>query len=186
MEIKSTKRRLLLYLLGTILLVLCGIIVLYTAIVYMYSEPLDSTIISRSKEFAFILSIVGILFFGIVMIYLINKIFNNKPILIINKDGFTDDSTISALGFVSWCEVKTISLLHIGQLKMIGVDLVDLGSLLINKPWYTKKLIKGNLSMNYPPITINLQSSKESLEEVLAIMNKYWDEWKKNNEQEIK
>ncbi len=183
MEIRSTKTKLILLFLGGILMTLCSVAVLYSAIEYMNYKPEYSTIISRNKELALIVSIIGILFFVVATIYVVLNFFKDKPVLSIGEDGFIDNSTMAAIGFISWKEIKSISLLHIGKLTMIGVELFDLNKVLVNKSWYKKKLINGNLSVNYPPITINLNSSREKPEQVLIIMNKYLDEWRKNNEQ---
>lgn len=190
MEIKRSKRKLYLYLLGAILMFLCSIMVLYTAIWYMInSESKYDTFLYRSKELACVISVIGVIFFGIGLVYILSNIIKSKPILEVTKDGFIDNSTMSALGVVRWFDVKEILMVNIlvgniSKTTMIGVRVANLSMLIKKKPWHVKKLINGNKLMGYPPITINLNATKEKPEEVLAIMNRYWEEWKHNNEQE--
>lgn len=140
---------------------------------------------ARRFEFLIVpVGIIGTIFFSIVAGYSIYRAFKNNYVLIIGVDGFIDSSTLGAFGYVAWKNVQSMSILIIAQQKLIGVNIDNTQKLMTKSPWYVKKLVKADMAMGYPPITINLNSAKEKPEEVLAIMNKYWNEWKQNNERE--
>ena len=128
--------------------------------------------------------ILGLTFFSFATIYCVYRVFKFKYLLTVNKDGFTDYSTMGSFGYTSWKDVISIRIFTLSKQKLIGVYVKDIEKLLVNTPWYVKKLTKADIAIGYPPITINLNSAKEKPEEVLVIMNKYWNEWKKNNEKE--
>ena len=142
----------------------------------------DSHFAKRVNWLIVPVGVIGTAFFSLVTIYIIYRAFKYKYLLIIDIDGFIDSSTLGAFGYVAWRNVQSISIFSIAEQKLIGVNIDNTQKLMNKSPCYVKKLVKADMKMGYPPITINLNSAKEKPEEVLAIMNKYWNQWKLNNE----
>jgi hypothetical protein len=63
---------------------------------------------SRTGEFQLILGLVGLVFFGPTTVALLIRAVRNRPVLILDADGFTDRSSMISGGFVSWQEVQRI------------------------------------------------------------------------------
>jgi hypothetical protein len=52
--------------------------------------------------------LAGIIFFGFVGFYLLKKLFNKKPGLIISNSGIVDNSSGISVGFIPWSDIKEI------------------------------------------------------------------------------
>jgi hypothetical protein len=55
-----------------------------------------------------IAGVVGLVFFGPITFALLVRAVRNRPVLILDTDGFTDQSSLISGGFVSWQEVQRI------------------------------------------------------------------------------
>ena len=90
---------------------------------------------------------------------------------------------MSGVGFVSWELVESIYVLNIpvANQVMVGLRVKKLGEILTNKSWVVKRLTNANISGGLPPITINLNSAKETPTEVADVMNRYLGGWRMNN-----
>ena len=119
-------------------------------------------------------AICGVLFFGLGGIGLSYQLLKRKYIVIMDDRGFEDHSTLANIGFVAWTDVKAMERWVIGKQEFIGIEVWDTDKLLAGKSWYARKLIRANMALGYPPITINLNSAKEEVGEVLAKMRENW------------
>lgn len=122
--------------------------------------------------------VCGIMFFGITTLFLFYRLIAPKDILILHKEGFIEHSTMASLGFVAWDDVTTITSWVVGKQRMVGVSIKDIDKLLSGKSWYKRKLTYANMTCGYPPITINLNSTKKNIDDVILMMNHFLEEWK--------
>jgi len=182
-NIKQNKVKLLWIILGPLSFVIIGIWMFLYVVDNYHAIGYQSTKLLRYKDTSIVLSIITVLFFGTGLIYLVYRLFKYKYLLIITKEGFYDYSTMSTIGFVPWSDVKNINLYVIASQKLIGVNVKKIKKKLSSTSWYKRKFTNWNVIGGLSPITINLNSAKENVDDVILIMNKYWDEWKKNNEQ---
>lgn len=179
MEIKINYIKTVLLILVGLLLIAGCILVLDIAISYYYGNGAGiNNYISRNPILSISVSIIGILFFSIGVIYMLYKLFLKKIILEINRKGFIDHSTIASLGAISWDEVIRITPWIAGRQSLIGIYVKDINKLLVGKVWYKRKLTYANMAYGYPPITINLNSTKEDIDDVILMMNHFLEEWK--------
>lgn len=181
--IKQNKRKLIQLLLGGIVMTLCGFGILQIAIGYMYSEPSYSTFIARNKEIAIVGAIVGIIFFGSATVLITYEIMNKSPLMTICNRGVVCHSGLTRNVRIAWEDVEGVYTMNINYNAFIAIKLKSVGLFLQKQNLVTRKIIRLSLSMGQPDITISVASTNESPVEVLAIMNKHWGEWKKNNEQ---
>ncbi|ERJ11143.1 STM3941 family protein [Haloplasma contractile] len=122
---------------------------------------------------------IASLFIAFGMIVYFIQIFENKPLLIINKNGFTDNSTLLSLGFISWEEVielyeKSDYINELKNIHFIAVRLKDINKLLNTVSKIKSKLIRSNLDT----ILISVVTSTYKDQEVLEIMQYYFDSYK--------
>lgn len=179
--IKQNSWNILKLTLGGLFFSILLIIMLLYVIDHYNDIGFQTTKLLRHKNFSIPLLIIGIILSGGLTIYLTFRLFNVRHALIIKKDGFIDYSTISAVGFISWASVKSISILTIGFQNFIIVDVKSINNLLKPLRRYKQHIVKMTIKLGFPPVAINLNSIKEKPEEIVVIMNKYLDEWRKND-----
>ncbi|WP_419027014.1 STM3941 family protein [Culturomica massiliensis] len=172
-KIEQTKYKL-------IFLIVLAVVCMIGCIHLLTGDFEGSGLYDRLKWLVPPMAISAILFLAGAIIYMIYRW--HKCILIIEDNGFTSYSTIAALGYIQWKNVENIIIFTVSEQKFIGVTVNNIEELLNKAPWYAKKTTKINMAMGYPHVTISLQSAKEKPEEVVVMMNKYLDEWRKNNE----
>jgi hypothetical protein len=103
-----------------------GALLFVSAGVWFALKPYD-VVIPMFKEL-FMIRIIGIIsiaLFGTIGIFILKKLADKKPALIISDEGFTDRSGAASIGFISWAGVIAISEITIAGQKLIGVDLKD-------------------------------------------------------------
>ena len=100
-EIPLSKRKIILFLIGSIMFVVAGILGI------IMPERFNS--IYKSPEFIRITSILGVIFFGLAMVFTFKKLIgNNKFGLVIDEYGITDYSTATSIGLIEWSDIKAI------------------------------------------------------------------------------
>ena len=120
-----------------------------------------------------IIGLVGILFFGFCLIFIAKRLFNPKDILIINENGIMDNSTAISLGFIAWSEIKSMYKKKMFTQEFLCIDILNYEERIKGMLFIKRLLIKANKKMGYSPISITLQSTKHTVDEVLEVINKY-------------
>ena len=172
----SSKIRSFFYSLGSTLFVTGGIFIL----VYDFNLNFFNNLRIN------IIAIAIILFFGVAIVYWFPRIFKKKEILLVNKYGFKNSSTLINSGFVSWEDVLEIVIIgkSVGHYfsvpicsNYISVNLID------NKAYIksTTGLLKlfsifSKLILRYP-INIPVQYLSGKHKEILETMKKYHTEF---------
>ena len=168
-EIKLSKHKIFLLLLGGITFVLIG---------YLFiSNPEGYTsIICRSPEIIRITGISAVCFFGLGSVFVVTKLFDNKPGLIIDKDGIIDNSNMTSIGLVVWADIKRIEKEKVGSTQFLIIH--------VNKPkkyveraknWLSKKTMLANQKMYGSPLSITSNSLKITFEELETLINKEFE-----------
>lgn len=117
-------------------------------------------------------SIGGIIFFGFTAIFLLTKMSDTKPALIINDDGIFDNSSATAVGLISWYDINRFSILNVAknQFLVVGVKNPELYIAAQMNP--LKKL---SLSFNQKrygsPLIISNNILDGDLDELIDLLN---------------
>lgn len=163
-----------------ITLTFMGILMLFLSfLTYNTAEILYSS--KFAKIFLKITGLIGIIFFGLAFLFIIYRLFKPKNILTINIDGFIDNSSAISLGYIPWSEVEKIKEFKVISERFIGVELKNEEEYLKRTSNIKLKLLKINLKIGYPIISINLNSTKADIEVITLIMIEYYSYWKENN-----
>ena len=169
LNIPLNSRKLLLFLVGSILFVVGGI--------FFIIEPENFTHSHRiySPETIVFIGISSILFFGLIGILIIQKIIKNKPALTINTQGIIDQSNASSIGFIKWEDIKKIS----NSDKFISIKLKDPNHYIsqIKNP-FLKQLVKANYRFSGSLVNITKTSLKTDPNEVIKILQEKLDSTK--------
>ncbi|UTH03522.1 hypothetical protein KFV05_05945 [Macrococcoides canis] len=116
--------------------------------------------------------------------FFLKQIVFNKPLLIINKEGFYDYSSMIATGdrLIKWNEVKDVELTYYGGQSYISVTLRDSYLTLENEDLATRVITDINESITSSNINIMLKYVKKySDEECLMLMKNAFDEYKRKH-----
>lgn len=140
---------------------------------------LYSIFIILDKIFIILIGLFGTLFFGAGTLIYIKNIFVSKPTLIINNDGFYENTTISSMknSLISWDSVKKIKNMPTRGQGMVSIFMKDQDAYLDKLPLFKRLITKMNIKLGYGEITINMNQIKDMDGEELT---KTMEEYRKN------
>ena len=110
--IPVSRTRITLMLLGSLIFVSMGLW-------FMISPPELQNPIFGNKSALFILGLLAVLFFGISAILLIIKLFEQKPGLVIGREGILDNSSSVAAGLIKWEDLMDIGVIEVQKQKLL-------------------------------------------------------------------
>jgi hypothetical protein len=166
--IKTSKKKILLLLLGACVFVAIGI--------WMFSLD-DATIQSRrgmnNPMLVHGLGLVAIVFFGIFGLVGVKKLFNNKPALILNKSGIVDNASSVSAGFVPWSAVVAASIVEVQKQKVLVIHVREPEEYIARGNLLRQTLNKANSNMVGSPISIPLNLLAMNFSEVTSLFDQY-------------
>ena len=121
--------------------------------------------------FVKLVSIVGVLFFGIILPFLILKLFDNKPGLIINSTGIQDNSSAMGMKFIQWNEIIKIDIAQVQTTRFILIFITNPEEIIEKGNSIQKKLMRMNHKTYGTPISISSNSLKCNFDELLTIIS---------------
>lgn len=107
-----------------------------------------------------VLGYITVLFFGLISVFLVKKIFDNGPAIIIDEEGIDDRSSMFPAGYVVWKDIKDITVIDVKGQRMVALELYDPEPYLQTRSSVAKKL----LNMNYKMYGAHFAISANSLE----------------------
>lgn len=115
------------------------------------------------------------------MLVLSFKLMIRKTALIIEKEGFTDLSSVGGeAGFIKWDEVRDIQQIEINGTTVIKVLLIDPISFINRRRSFFSRLsLKRNYSTYRTPVIIPMFSLNIYVDDLEKILRDYWEQGKK-------
>ena len=167
--IRLSKTKIKLLIIGSLIFVGIGIWILQASVSsvifpYAFDKPLLGRIIGW----------VSTLFFGLTGAIGLTKYFDEKPGVILNSSGITDNSSGISAGFVPWSEVIGFGVFEINRQKMLVVLLKNPDKYIEVGNWFRRALIKANSKLTGSPIVIVSNSLKMNFDELLKTCNDYF------------
>jgi hypothetical protein len=171
-EFTLSKKKIAFLFLGSVAFVAVGILF------FLKPETFKVTPFRNNTLSVMITGLLGIFFFGMCAVSIFKKLFDNKPGLIIDSIGLTDNSSGIAAGFIPWTDVSNIIVEQIKGQKIILI--------VVNNPQHyidkcsnfvTKKAADINYKIFNTPISISanaLSCNFETLHETITYR------WKNN------
>lgn len=163
-EISFNKRKVLPYVMGAQVFVLAGILILIIAM-----KAKNQVIM---QLFLIILGLASILFFGLVALVLLPKLFTSKAGLIIADEGLWDHSSGVSAGFVPWVDIKKINYSYSGTNKFLVVMVKKPDKFIDRQTNLMKKLaMRMNYKISGSPIHILvslLDTDLHTLNDIIA------------------
>ena len=108
-------------------------------------------------------------------VILIKRLVSNKPLIILDESGFTDNSGAEPLGFVPWSDVKRIYTVTMKHNKLIQVELTHPDEYLNRMGGLTRKAAELNMKLGYQPISFSLNGTGKDHDKFLADMISIWE-----------
>lgn len=173
--IAISKVKALLMLMGCIAFVALGI----------WFLTLDAGAIETQRRFSspmlvYGIGIVAIVFFGACGVVAVRKLFDSAPGLVLNRQGFTDNSSGISVGFVPWSEVSRIEEHQIQKQKLISIIIdspekyMNLGNVV------QRKARQANLKICGTPVSISSKTLKIKHGELRAVIEEYFDRYRES------
>ena len=126
--------------------------------------------------FRFLIGLFGTLFFGAGTLFCIINIFVNKPTLILENDGFYENSSMLSMKntLISWDSVSKIKNMPMMGQGLVTIFLKDKNEYLDKLSLFKRLLTMMNIGMGYGEITISMiQIENMDGEELTEIMEEY-------------
>lgn len=107
LEIRQNTNGNVLYMLGALILVIGGFIVLFMKYRTFIDIEIFGTNILVFYGFKLV-GLIGIIFFGYIGIYYIKRSVEGTPLVIVNEEGITDNSSSTSVGFIAWENIENM------------------------------------------------------------------------------
>jgi len=115
----------------------------------------------------------GVLFFGAGFVYAMYRCIFLPASLVLNLMGFRDNASLLGAGHVQWNEVKRITVRVFTNQRFLCVDPVDPEIILMRHSQLKRKFMRMNIGFTGTPITIPLNTFRESEKELLDLFRQY-------------
>jgi len=124
--------------------------------------------------------VIGTVFFGIGTVVALFRAVKSKPLLTIKWDGIIDTSSASATGFIPFEEIECIDIINIFGQRVIGVTPKNVTSFVSKLSKGKQRAAKLNLKMNYPPVSIRVDTAKDmTIEDIYSMLLKRFNDYKR-------
>lgn len=118
--------------------------------------------------------VTGAVFF-ISMVYALFRLVKPKPAVIVNRDGFLDQSTsTSCKTFIQWTEVKEVFIYEYMGYPYLGVRLKDTDQYLKQLASWKRSMTQANLNLVHCPISIPQSAINVYVEQLYSMMQRRW------------
>ncbi len=124
----------------------------------------------HSPEFARIISVACVVFFGLCGIYGLIKLFDRKPGLIVSKRGVFDNSSAVNAGWIDWEDIYGFEVSQIQLTKFLVIVVDDPSKYLRGMNPIKKLMMKMNSGIVGSPITISSNSLSCDFAELREIL----------------
>src|SRR5271168_2787791 len=92
--------------------------------------------------------IVGVLICSTCATYVLFRIFDTSPVLVVDADGIIDNSSWISVGRVPWSEIRGLKVLTVGKQDFLTIEIFD-PEKYIQRPGYTKLLFRNQNIKRY-------------------------------------
>jgi uncharacterized membrane protein YobD (UPF0266 family) len=163
-EIPISKKKLILMIIGSLIFV--GLGVLFVMNPEKYTSP-----IMRNPTVIFIAGLASILFFGFCFPFIVKKLGDKSPGLIISDQGIFDNSSGVSAGQILWKDIDDILVIKIHRQRMIILQ--------VNNPQdyiekqtsnFKRKMMTINYKMYGTPLSMTSNGLKISFDELFTTL----------------
>jgi len=162
--ISLSKSKITLLLTGSIVFVILGIL-------FILHPERFLTIFFKNEEIIRITGFTSVGFFGLCAIFYVIKLFDNKPGLIIDKNGILDNSSGISSGLIPWQDIQDINVLKIVRQKIILIVVSNPEDYIVRqKSGFKRKISRLNYNKYETPVQITANGLKIGFNELLSLI----------------
>jgi hypothetical protein len=155
-EIPLSKFKLVLLLVGAALFIVAGF--------WFVKHP---DMFQRVPLLITIVGYLAIVFFGVVALFIVSKLFDPMPGFVIDDNGIVDNSSAFSVGFIPWEDIVDVSVTEVSKQKIILIKVADPQDYISRQP---NALGKQTARMNYrmygSPVSVTTNSLKISADQL--------------------
>lgn len=151
------RLRFLFYSLGAIIMIIASLFV-FTQTSFYYKT----------------IALIGIIFSGLGLIFLIYRLIFPSPSLIVDNSGITDKSAVITFGFLRWDQIEKIYTTIFMEKRMLAIVPKNCQDYIAKSDPIRANLYKMNLDLIQAPFAIAEQNLSVPLEKVIIEINKYF------------
>lgn len=122
-----------------------------------------------------IAGVLGVVIFGMCLLYFASRLKNKQPSLIVNDEGITDQSSYIQAGAIPWHEIEGIELYTMANQRLIGIKLYHPEMFMSQQKGFKKLLMRANQGLVNTPINIAESGLPMSLETLYEIIVYKWE-----------
>lgn len=171
--IALSKTKLLLLLLGACLFVALG--------VWMVQQDPAEIAARRRYNIPWLVHGIGvanIVFFGACALFVVKKLFDTQPGLLLTAQGLNDNVSGIAAGFVPWSDIAGFDIYHVQKQKMLVVLLHDPNKYITaSRNPLVRKLRQTNIRMCGSPVVIPAATLQIGFDELHALCHQYYKQY---------
>ncbi len=162
--IPLSKVKLILMTLGSFTFVCLGIVFVIKPETFLSS-------VMRSKEVIFVTGLASISFFGLAGLFILKKLFDNQPGLVVSREGIFDNSSATSAGLIEWNDIVDADLIKIFGQRIFLINVKD-PQKYIQRQESTRRrnVLKANLKFYGTPITIAANGLKINFEQLQKLL----------------
>ncbi len=171
-EINISKSKLLFLFIGSLLFISIGIL-------FVKNPSRFESLIFNNPALISYAGFAAISFFGLTGIFILRKLFDTKPGIIINEEGILDNASAVSAGQISWGDVSGIRITKVVTQNFL-IILVHNPEEYISRQTNAvkRKLMETNFKIYGTPINISANGLQCSFDELQNILIKKFDEFK--------
>ena len=139
--------------------------------------------IIEGNLFLIIIGGISTVLLSAALIFIIKNALGSIPMLIIDKNGITDISTLFSVGFIGWQEIKSINVRKKSRKEYIIITVYDLNKLMKRISPAKRLAIKLNLILKHFPIEISallLSTADIEFNKLASLLQERLEEYKTN------
>ena len=160
LEIPLSKKKITLILIGSIVFVMLGIWFVIDSDKFSRGPLRNPTIVS-------IVGVAAILIFGVLAFYALRKLPDNKPGLIMDESGLTDNSSAVSAGHILWTDINDLSVMTIQKQHFILLHVKNPQDYIGRQTGaFKRKMMQLNFKMYGSPLTISSNGLKITFDEL--------------------
>lgn len=163
-EIALSKKKIILLFIGSTVFIVIGLLGI------IYAEDFVSPMF-KNPHVIRIAGIAGVIFFGIVIVFIARKLFDKKPGLIIDAVGITDNTNATSAGLIEWNDITGIEKKQVTSTKFLVVHTNDPEKYVARVGnFVSKQAAEMNRKTYGSPITITSNSIKMNFEDLETLI----------------
>lgn len=158
---------------GKLVLLLVGALLFVVGAWWMYRlDPAEILRYGRYHNPLLVhgIGIVGMAFFGAVALFVVRKLFDRTPGLIVDAEGIVDNASGIAVGRIVWADILGFEERRVYNQRLLSVQLKNPEVYVTKSPPLRRLLLRGNLALGYSPVVLSSNALSIDFDTLCAVL----------------